>query len=87
MSDYDNTDRGALFKNEKKENESQPDYTGNINVKGTEQRISAWLNTSKSGIKYLSIKCSDPMPREDAGAPSAPAPATAPAPLDDNIPF
>lgn len=52
---YDDTDRGALFKNTQKENENQPDYKGNLNVGGTEYWISAWLKTSQDGKKYMSL--------------------------------
>jgi uncharacterized protein (DUF736 family) len=53
--EYDNRDRGALFKNNDKTEESQPDYRGNINVDGTEYWLSAWLKTSKAGMKYMSL--------------------------------
>jgi hypothetical protein len=55
MPDYDNRDRGALFKNNDKTEESHPDYRGNINVDGTEYWLSAWLKTSKAGMKYMSL--------------------------------
>lgn len=55
MSQYDNTNRGALFKNDKQGNESRPDYTGNLNVAGTEYKISAWLKVGKSGAKFMSL--------------------------------
>ena len=29
---YDNTNTGAMFKNDKQGNEKRPDYTGRINV-------------------------------------------------------
>jgi hypothetical protein len=32
MSDYDNTNRGALFKNNEKTEETHPDYRGRLNV-------------------------------------------------------
>lgn len=90
MADYDDTNRGVLFRNDRKDKDSQPDYTGRINVKGTEQQISAWINESSKGIKYLSIRCSDPMSRDDApvqqAAPAATASPSASA-LDDVIPF
>ena len=42
--DYDNTDTGALFKNDKEGNENRPDYTGNIHdANGKKRRIAAWL--------------------------------------------
>jgi len=59
---YDDTNRGVLFKNDRKETDRQPDYTGKINVKGTEQRLAGWIRQSKSGKTFLSITCSDPLP-------------------------
>ncbi len=32
MSNYDNTNSGVLFKNDKKGNEKAPDYKGKVNV-------------------------------------------------------
>ena len=55
MSDYDNTDQGAIFKNDKKETENQPDYRGSINTDGTDYWLSAWIKTAKSGVKYMSL--------------------------------
>lgn len=59
---YDNTDRGVLFKNDKKSHENQPDYTGNLNVQGVEFYLSAWLKTAESGRKYMSLAVT---PRDD----------------------
>jgi len=55
MSDYDNNNQGAIFKNDKKENENQPDYRGSINTDGTDYWLSAWIKTAKSGVKYMSL--------------------------------
>ena len=56
MSNYDNTNSGALFKNDKQGNENWPDYRGQINVDGQDFWISAWLKTSKKdGTKYMSL--------------------------------
>jgi uncharacterized protein (DUF736 family) len=63
MSNYDNS--GALFKNSKKEKESQPDLTGKITVNGVDYTLSAWDNTSKSGTEYISIKVSEFKPKSD----------------------
>jgi len=52
---YDNTNRGRLFKNERKTEERQPDFTGDINIAGVDHFLSAWKKTSKSGKNYLSI--------------------------------
>lgn len=51
---YDNTNRGALFENDKKGNEKAPDFKGTINVDGIEFYASAWKR-DKYGKEYFSI--------------------------------
>lgn len=46
---------GALFKNDKKEQDNHPDYQGNITVAGRKYRLAAWIKTGKSGIKFMSL--------------------------------
>lgn len=55
MSQYDNNLRGALFKNNKRTNEKQPEYTGNCEINGVEYRVSAWVKESQSGTKFFSM--------------------------------
>ena len=57
--------KGSIFKNEKKEKETHPDYTGQINVGGTLYNISAWVNESKDGKKYFGLQVSIPKPKEE----------------------
>ena len=78
---YDNTNSGALFKNDKKQSDKHPDYRGQVNVNGTEFWLSAWIKSSKAGAKYMSLSV---QPKEGS------APATKPAGndfVDDDIPF
>lgn len=64
---YDNTNRFALFKNNKQK-ESQPDYTGTITLEGgKEMRLSAWLRDSKNGVTYMSGQMSEPLDNQSAG--------------------
>lgn len=56
--DYDNTNRGALFKAEKK-SEKHPDYTGKINIGGNDHYLSAWIKESKAGNKFMSLSLGD----------------------------
>jgi len=80
MSDYDNSNSGALFRNDKKGNEKAPDYKGNINVDGVEKQLAAWIRTSKKGTKYMSLAVSEPyQPKE--------AETLLSEDLDENIPF
>lgn len=55
MTTYDNTNRGSLFKNDKKTEEKHPDLSGSINIEGTEYWISGWSKVSKGGQKFLSL--------------------------------
>jgi uncharacterized protein (DUF736 family) len=52
---YDNTNSGALFRNDRKEKETQPDLRGKINVDGKDFYISAWSKQSDKAGKYMSL--------------------------------
>lgn len=62
MTEYDNTNRGALFKNDRKEQANHPDYKGQINVAGVEYWLSAWIKEGAKG-KYMSLSVT---PKEEA---------------------
>lgn len=64
MSDFDNTNRGALFKNHKKEGK-QPDYRGVINVDGVDKEIAGWLKQSKKGETFMSLSVSEPFKKQE----------------------
>lgn len=84
---YDNTDRGALFKNDRKESDKHPDYKGTINIGGRDYDLAAWISKSKAGQTYMSLKASEPRARsEGGGVPSEPGPAGGDD-LDSEIPF
>ena len=80
MVDYENS--GILFKNDKRDNEKAPDYTGKLNVGGTDYRLAAWIKEGQRG-KFMTLSVSD------VDRTPAPAPETKPLTddLDDEIPF
>lgn len=61
MAEYDNTNRGVLFKNDKGNppKVERPDYTGDINFNGTDMRLAAWIKISQKGEKFLSLSVSE----------------------------
>ena len=63
---YDDTNRGALFKNEQKESDNHPDYKGKVNVNGQDFWLSAWIKTAESGRRYMSLSVTPKeQPREE----------------------
>ena len=46
MTEYDDTNRGALWKNEKAHKETDPILKGNANIEGVECWAAAWRVTS-----------------------------------------
>jgi hypothetical protein len=63
---YDNTNSGILFRNDRKKTDKQPDHTGTLNVDGKDWWISAWVRTSRDGKKFfsLAVTLKEPKPVE-----------------------
>ena len=68
--EYDNTNRGSLFDNDKKEKDTHPDFAGSINVDGKEYWLNGWKKTSKAGKRFfsLSVKPKDGAVKKSAEA-------------------
>ena len=101
MTEYDNTNRGSVWKNDRKYEEWQPDFTGSINVEGVEFFIDAWRPkpgaSERAPVLSFRVKRKDKQPAA-APAPTSPdfcpqpAPAAPPAPpvaepFNDDVPF
>lgn len=94
MTERDNTNRGAAWKNDKSGNENWPDYRGNVNVEGKEFWFDCWIKTiqqgDKKGQKFLSFSVKPKMAREHKGGTANPPAPRAEAPqseFDDKIHF
>lgn len=57
--EYDNTNRGTLFVNNRKTTDKQPDYTGDIHFGTVKMKLAAWERTSKAGNTFLSLSVSE----------------------------
>lgn len=87
---------GSLFKNNRKEKDTHPDFNGSILVDGKAYWISGWKKKKPSDGETwlsLSVKPKDAAPKaqepdgfDDAPQSGGSAPRRA-APLDDDIPF
>jgi len=73
---------GAIFKNDKKTAETQPDYKGKVNVNGADMEVALWLKESKTGMKYFSATFQEPYVKPALSAPAVPFPLE-----DDDLPF
>jgi uncharacterized protein (DUF736 family) len=73
MSDYDDTNKAALFVNNRKTTDKHPDMTGTVNINGVEHWLSGWWKKPKSGgDEFLSISIGEPKEQQHA-APARPA--------------
>jgi len=77
--EYDNTNTGVLFKNDKGDNPKRPDYKGSINVNGVDRWLSAWIKDGKNG-KFMSLVIGDIKEAQKPKAPDDFVP-------DETIPF
>ena len=71
---YDNTNRGALFINNRRTTDKHPNMTGSINVDGREYWISGWTKfKSSSGEKFLSLSVTPKEQQTQRGEPTGSA--------------
>ena len=89
--EYDNTNRGALWGNDRKETDKHPDFRGSINVDGKEYWLSGWKrkpdDNPKAPALSLSVQAKDEVQQQ--GYQQASQQATPPPQEDfgDDIPF
>lgn len=75
MSDYDNSNSGVLFKNDRKQGDNDPDYTGSwTDADNVEYFLSAWINDGRNG-KYMKVKLGQQKQQQRSQPPSRPQPS------------
>lgn len=86
---FDDTNRGALFKNDRKIKDTDRDYSGSLNVGGHDYWISGWLKDGRNGkFMSLSVKRKDGKPEQSAQRDMVPTPRRpVREEMDDEIPF
>jgi hypothetical protein len=56
MAKFENKDlTGAMFKNEYKQRDNQPDVTGTARINGVDFKVSGWNKTTSSGKRMVSL--------------------------------
>lgn len=67
MTQYDNTNRGTLFVNDRKSSDSQPDLRGKINIGGVDHWLSGWWKEPRNGgAQFLSLSLGDEVQQQSA---------------------
>ena len=94
MTQYDNTNRGQIWRNEKKQTDNHPDFTGSLNVNGVEYWVSAWKRKEGAAAKAPALSFSIKPKDEQPAASQRQAPRRADPissgrndDMDDSIPF
>jgi len=79
---FDKTNTGTLGKNKRREKETHPEYSGEINVDGSEYWLSAFIRTNgKTGEKFFALSVRKKVERP------AEQPKSTDVPFDDDLPF
>jgi hypothetical protein len=58
MTEYDRTNRGAIWKNDDKREDNHPDFKGSLNVNGVDYWVSAWKRTEGAAAKAPALSFS-----------------------------
>lgn len=88
MSQYEQKDNsGAMFVNDKKQTDTQPDRRGNAMIGGVDYWVSGWIKESSKGDKYLSLAFTPKEQVHDQGVKQVSQQVENKTLLDDDIPF
>ena len=66
---YDNNNRGSIWRNEKKETDTHPDFTGSATINGVDMWVSAWKRKpdakEKSPALSFTFKAKDEVKKQN----------------------
>ena len=84
---YDNTNRGSIWKNKKKEKDTHPDFTGSLDVGGVAYWVNAWkrkegANPDAPALTFT-VRPKEASAMHQAATPVVPVGRE----MDDEIPF
>lgn len=65
MADYDNTNKGVIFKNDQKGNDKAPMYRGKGNFEGKNFEMALWVKKDKNNNSYFTVAFSEPYVRSE----------------------
>lgn len=83
MTQYDDTNKGAIWKNDKRETDKHPHFTGQANVDGVEYWVSAWKRDADANEKAPALRFAF-KPKDEKAAKPKPKQADD---FDDDIGF
>lgn len=86
--EYDNSNRGVLFKNDRKEKDTHPDYKGSYtDGSGAEFWLSAWLKKDKNGNTFMSLSTTAKDEAHNKGMQQARQAIQPKVEFEDDLPF
>ena len=87
ITSYDDSDRGAIWKNDRKERDKQPDFTGDAKVDGIDYRVSGWKREPGANPATPALRLSFRRKQPEVSTPAVQASQAPPTDFDDDIPF
>jgi hypothetical protein len=85
MENYDNNNRGAIWKNIDKTTDSQPDFKGNLLINGVDFWVSAWKRKEGANPKAPALSFS--VRKKEDQAIEVTATAATETEIDNDIPW
>jgi hypothetical protein len=86
MSNFDNSNRGSIWKNEDRKSETHPQFKGSAEVNGVEYWVSGWLRKADANPKAPDMSFSF-QAKEQQSQVAPPAGPDIGDSFDDDIPF